>query len=44
MENTGSRINSETRNVDFALDNESTKGYWFIIIILFIAIIIVALL
>lgn len=42
MENTDSRINSETRNVNFALENESTKTYWFIIIILFIAIIIVS--
>lgn len=44
MENTGSRINSETRNVDIVMQRDSTGWYWFIIIALFITNVIVALL
>lgn len=44
MESTDSRTANETRNVNFALQNESTRGYWIIIISLFVAIVIVALL
>lgn len=43
METTDSRVNSETRNVNFAIQNESTRGLWIIIISLFAAIVIVAL-
>lgn len=44
MEHTDSRVNHETRNVSFAIHNESTRGYWITIISLFVAIVIVALL
>lgn len=44
MENTDSRVNLETQSVNFAIQNESTRGYWIIIVSLFVAIVIVALL
>ncbi|XP_055315307.1 syntaxin-8 [Sitodiplosis mosellana] len=42
MDNTNSRMNGTTRSVGEALDQGSTKRYWFVIIILFIINIIVA--
>lgn len=44
MENTDSRVGNETRGVNFAIQNESTRSYWVIIISLFAAIVIVSLL
>lgn len=44
MENTDSRVHSETRHIGVITDGGSTKGYWITIILLFIAILIVLLL
>jgi len=44
MEQTDSRINNETRHVGVVVKKDSTWGYWLTIIILFIAIVIIALL
>lgn len=43
MDNTGLRINSETRNVDIVIQKDSTGWYWLIIIALFFINVIVAL-
>lgn len=44
MDTTNTRISGATRNVDDALQTDSTKFYWFLIIVLFIINVIVALL
>jgi len=44
MENTDSRVNVETRHIGLITDGGSTKSYWFVIIMLFVAILIVLLL
>ncbi|CAD7081809.1 unnamed protein product [Hermetia illucens] len=43
MENTNTRVSSETRNVGLVSRQDKTWGYWTVIVILFIAICIVAL-
>jgi syntaxin 8 len=44
MENTGSRVNSSTRNAEDVVDKDSTFGYWIVIISLFVAIVIIGIL
>lgn len=43
MDTTNTRMSSTTRNVGEVIQTESTKCYWFIIIVLFVLNIIVAL-
>lgn len=43
METTDCRVNTETRNVGGIIQSDSTKFYWLIIIGLFVANLIVAL-
>ena len=44
MDTMNSRVSSTTRNVENVADKDSTYGYWIVIILLFVAIIIVGIL
>lgn len=44
MDNVGTRVSSTTQNVNHVADKDSTYGYWMVIILLFVAIVIILIL